>query len=234
MLNNQNYLIRVNVKVAIKLNEGLYLRSPQESKLGRKIIQYSIKLIDEIGFESFTFKKLAKLISSTEASLYRYFENKHMLLLFLVNWYWEWVSYLININITNIDDSKEKLRIIIKAFVFASKNNALVEYVDESKLHKIVIFEGTKAYHTFKVDEENSIGFFKSYKDLVAQVSSVIKQINPTFKYPVTLASNLFEMTNNQLYFAQHLPKLTDVSTSVNQEEEVESIINYFVEKLLY
>lgn len=50
------------ITIQMKLNERLYLRDPQDTKLGRKIIQHSILLIDEIGFEAFTFKKLADQI----------------------------------------------------------------------------------------------------------------------------------------------------------------------------
>lgn len=223
----------MSVKIKFNLNEGLYLKDPQDSKLGKKIIKFSIEMIDTIGFESFNFKKLATEINSTEASLYRYFENKHLLLLYLVNWYWEWVNYLIVINTMNIEDSKKKLKIVVHSLVFATTDNSLVEFIDESKLHRIVVFEGTKAYHTFEVDKENSIGLFKSYKDLVAIIASIISEANSAFKYPNALASNLFEMINNQLYFAKYLPRLTDVPVNKNHEKEVENILNYFLDKLL-
>jgi AcrR family transcriptional regulator len=223
----------MSIEIKISPNEGLYLKEPQDSKLGINIIKYSILMIDEYGFESFTFKKLAKEINSTEASIYRYFENKHLLLLFLVNWYWEWVSYLIEINTRNINDPRNKLRIIIHSFVSASKDNPGIMYVNESKLHNIVISEGMKAYHTKEVDKENSKGFFKSYKDLARSVSDVISEINPNFKYPFTLATNLFEMSNNQIFFAKHLPRLTDISGDTGEVNELEEMLNYFVEKLL-
>lgn len=217
----------------MSLNTGLFLREPQDSKLGRNIIQNSILLIDEFGFESFTFKKLAEKIGSTEASIYRYFENKHLLLLFLVNWYWEWVNYLIFFNTMNVEDSRKKLKIIIHSFLSASKDNPSVDYVNESKLHNIVISEGGKAYHTKDVDDENSKGFFSSYKNLATSVSQVISQISPDFKYPYALATNLFEMSNNHIYFAKHLPKLTDISVKENDVNEVENMLNYFADKLL-
>lgn len=223
----------MSVAIKISLNKGLYLKDPQDSELGRNIIKHSIILIEEFGIESFTFKKLSIKIHSTEASIYRYFVNKHILLLYLVNWYWEWVNYLINVNTMNIKDSKKKLQIIIHSFVFASKENPMVEYVNENKLQKIVISDGMKVYHTKEVDDENSKGFFKSYKDLALTVSKVISEVNPTFKYPYTLATNLFEMSNNHLFFAQHLPKLTDISIKENETDEVEEMLNYFVKKLL-
>ena len=223
----------MSIEIKISLNEGLYLKEPQDSKLGRNIIKYSILMIDEFGFESFTFKKLAERINSTEASIYRYFENKHLLLLFLVNWYWEWVSYLIKINVINIEDPKRKLKIIIHSFVSASKDNPGVAYVNESKLHNIVISEGMKAYHTKEVDNENSKGFFSSYKQLANSVSLVISEINSEFKYPFSLATNLFEMSNNHIYFARHLPRLTDISVDKENLKEVEKMLNYFADKLL-
>lgn len=223
----------MSVEVKIILNEGLYVKEPQDSILGRKIIKHSILMIDELGFEAFTFKKLAQEINSTEASIYRYFENKHLLLLFLVSWYWEWVSYLITINTLNVDDPKKKLKIIIRSLVSASKENPAVEYVNESILHDIVIAEGMKAYHTKGVDEENSKGFFMSYKGLAAKVSEVISEINPNFKYPFALSTNLFEMSNNHIYFAKHLPRLTDIEVKENEFVEVEKMLNYFTKKLL-
>ena len=223
----------MSVELKISLNKGLYLKDPQDSELGRKIIRHSIILIEKIGIESFTFKKLSLEIHSTEASIYRYFMNKHILLLYLVNWYWEWVNYLIKINTMNINNPKTKLQIIIHSFVSASRENPMVEYVNENKLQKIVISDGMKVYHTKEVDSENSKGFFKSYKNLALTVSKVIIEVNPAFKYPYTLATNLFEMSNNQVFFAQHLPKLTDISIKENEYDEVEKMLNYFVDKLI-
>lgn len=221
------------IGIKIILNPRLFLRDPQETTLGQKIIKHSIVLIDEIGFEAFNFKKLALRMDSTEASVYRYFENKHMLLLYLVSWYWEWVSYLIDFNTMNIEDPQRRLKIIIETFVFASQENPAIEYVNESILHKIIIAEGTKAYHTKAVDKENKDGFFVNYKKLSEKVANVISEIDPEFPYPHAMASNLFEMANNQIYFAQHLPPLTDVAADNDNFTEVEQMIEFFAFRLL-
>jgi len=221
------------ISIKISLNKGLYQRDPQGTTLGQKIIKHSIILIDEIGFEAFNFKKLARRMCSAEASVYRYFENKHMLLLYLVSWYWEWVSFLIDMNTMNIDDPKRRLKIIIKTLVSASKENPAIEYVNESVLHRIIISEGSKAYHIKSVDEENKEGFFMNYKQLSEKVADVISELNPQFPYPHTLASNLFEMANNHIYFAQHLPRLTDVHVQGDNFEEVEKMLQFFAFKLL-
>ena len=221
------------IGIKISLNGRLYLRDPQQTTLGQRIIKQSILLIDEVGFEAFNFKKLAKAMASTEASVYRYFENKHFLLIYLVSWYWEWVNYLIDINVMNIEDPKRRLKIIIQTLIYASKDNPSIEYVNESILHRLVIAEGTKAYHTKEVDKENTEGFFLNYKNLCEKVADVISEINPQFPYPHTLASNLFEMANNHIYFAQHLPRLTDVTVKNDNFEEVEKMLEYFAFKLL-
>ncbi len=223
----------MSIAIKISLNDKLYLRDPQETTLGKNIIKESIILIDEIGFEAFNFKKLAKAMSSTEASVYRYFENKHFLLIYLVSWYWEWVSYLIDIHVMNVKDAKERLKIIIETITFASKDNPSIEYVNESVLHRLIIAEGTKAYHTKEVDKENTDGFFVNYKTLCDKVAKVINELNPKFPYPHTLASNLFEMANNHIYFAQHLPRLTDVTVKGEDYKEVEEMLEFYAFKLL-
>ena len=70
----------------IPVLEAIALRNPQGTQLGQRIIEGSIFLIDELGFEQFTFKKLAQSVGTTEASVYRYFASKQKLLLYLINW----------------------------------------------------------------------------------------------------------------------------------------------------
>lgn len=221
------------IGIQISLNEKLYLRDPQETTLGKKIIKESIVLIDQIGFEDFNFKKLAKKMQSTEASVYRYFENKHCLLTYLVSWYWEWVDYLIDIHVMNIEDPKRRLKIIIETLVYASQDNPSTDYVNESILHRLIIAEGTKAYHTKAVDKENKDGFFANYQQLCNKIADAISELQPSFPYPHTLASNLFEMANNHIYFAQHLPQLTDVKVENEDFSEVEKMLEYFAFRLL-
>ncbi|MFK8104650.1 MAG: TetR/AcrR family transcriptional regulator [Saprospiraceae bacterium] len=222
------------IGIKITLNEGLYLRDPQETALGQRILKHSILLIDEIGFEPFNFKKLAVHMNSTEASVYRYFENKHMLLLYLVSWYWEWVSYLIDFNTMNIEDPERRLKIIVRTLAYASKENPAIEYVNESILHRLIIAEGTKAYHTKSVDKENREGFFTNYKKLSEKIAEVIMELRPDFPYPHTLASNLFEMANNHIYFAQHLPSLTDVVVEGEDFDEVVTMLEHFAFSILH
>lgn len=226
-------LINLITGIKFSLNDSLYSRDPQNTELGQRILKHSIILIDEIGLENFTFKKLAIEIESTEASMYRYFDNKHQLLLFLTSWYWQWVQYLISIHTLNIEDPERRLQIMMKSIINATSENALTEYINENLLHNIIINEGSKAYHTHDVDEENKHGIFSSYKELAEIIAQAILAINPSFPYPHSLASNILEMANNQVYFAQHLPRLTDIKVPKGDLSQLETMMEFFVMKLV-
>lgn len=217
----------------INVHEDLYIKNPLDSTLGKKIIQESILLIDKLGFEQFTFKKLATKIHSTEASIYRYFSNKHLLLTYLVSWYWEWVSSLIAKNTEEIQNPKDQLQVIIHSLVFATVENPMVEYVNESILHDVVIAEGMKVYHTKQVDDENEKGYFLSYNKLSNQISAIITEVNADFQYPYALSTSLLEMCNNHIYFSKHIPQLTEIKDEESSLNEVEKMLNYFLSKLL-
>lgn len=200
----------MELQLQIKMNEALFLRNPEQTELGKKIILHSIQLICKSGFETFTFKKLAKDIGTTEAGIYRYFENKHRLLLYIVAWYWSWLEYQISFQTNNIDDPTIRLKLVIKLLAATVKDDEKTSYVNESLLHQIVISEGSKAYLTKHVSEDNRHHFFKPYKDLCAVVGDLILECNPEYKYPKSLASTIIEMAHFQNFFMNNLPSLTD------------------------
>lgn len=215
------------------LSPILFNKDPQDSELGKKILKNGILLLDELGFEAFNFKKLATAIGSAEKSIYRYFSNKHLFLLFLSSWYWEWVNYLIEMNIRNIKDPQKRLEIAIENLVKASSKEVGTSCMNQHILHRVIINEGSKSYHTDAVDEENKAGLFLSYKTLIENVAKIIEEINPSFKYSHSLSSSLFEMANNQIFFSEHIPKLTDIKNDNNKEEELISMLVFFSKKLL-
>ncbi len=200
-----------NLNVTININDDIYLKDPTTTELGKKILFNSIILIDKLGIEDFNFKKLAQRISSTESSIYRYFENKHYLFIYLINWYWNWMSIRIEIALQNLTDPNEKIKRIIKALIENSFINMDVPFIDEEVLHRIIVREGTKAYHHKTVDTDNDYGFFLAYKALCKKISLVFLEVNPNYPYPKTLASTLLEVCNSNIYFAKHLPRLTDL-----------------------
>lgn len=208
--------------IRISVNEHIYDKDPESSELGKSIIRGGIELIDEIGFENFTFKKLASHIGSTEASIYRYFQSKHRLLLYLTSWYWAWMEYRLVFSLNNITSAEQRLKIAITLLTQEVEEDGDFEHVNEIKLNNIVICESSKAYHTKEVDEENKYGIFSPYKSLVQRVCEIINEINPKFKYPHMLVSTIIEGAHHQRYFAEHLPRLTD---SISGED---SIIEFY------
>ncbi|MEO0734533.1 MAG: TetR/AcrR family transcriptional regulator, partial [Bacteroidota bacterium] len=201
--------------------------------LGRRILSHSIELLDELGLEAFTFKKLAVRLGSAEASVYRYFSNKHQLLLYLVSWYWDWVHHLVNQSILPEDRPRTRLRAAIRALTRPYIVNPNVAYINERALHRIVINEGSKAYHTKAVDRENNKGLFLGYKSLSNEIAGLVLKIKPDFPYPRTLATSLFEMAHNHPYFAEHLPRLTELKTGEGLSERLEEMLWFWVEGLL-
>lgn len=218
--------------IQFTFSEHLYIRDPQHTDYGKKLLEHSVTLMADIGFEAFTFKKLAKTMKSAEASIYRYFENKHKLLIYLNCWYWEWVHYLIDLHTMNVDDPDKRLQIAIHELLNASNQSSMTAYINESLLHEIVVVEGVKAFHFHEVDEENDHGVFRSRKDLVEKLAVFITAIHPSFKYSNSLASTISDMAHNQIYYATHLPRLSSVS-GVDKLNQIEEMINQFAFAIL-
>ena len=200
----------MEMHLQIKMNENLYVRNPELSELGKKIILHSIELIYKKGFEAFTFKKLSIEVGTTETGIYRYFENKHRLLIYIVAWYWSWLEYRITYIINNITDPEIKLKKIIELLATPVEDDLSTPYVSEKILHKIIIEEGSKAYLTKHVSEDNKYKLFKPYKDLCASIAEIILECNPKFKYPKSLSSTIIEVAHFQNFFMENLPALTD------------------------
>jgi len=205
-----------NLHIQIEIDSGLYIKNPDSSELGRKIISKSIELINEIGFEVFTFKKLGLLINSPESSIYRYFENKHSLLIYLTSWYWTWTEYRLVFATANVDSAEERLKKSIDILTEPVLVDNAISHVNEVLLSEIIFSESLKVYHTKNVDEENKKGCFKAYKGVVQRLSNLILEINPKFKFPHMLISTMIEGAHQQKYFAEHLPALTDISKEEN------------------
>ena len=222
------------VNITIDINKSIYLRDPLETNLGKKIIEYGIVLIHEIGFEELNFKKLASAMNSTEASIYRYFENKYKLLAYLVSWYWDFMHFNILMDIRNIEDPKEKLNQSIRTLVNSLNTPFTPAYIDDSKLHTVVVENATKVYHNKKVDSLNKEGFYQNYKKIVKTLSQIILEIDPKFEYPVALATNLIEQSLNNEYYIEHLPSLTDKARKkINPRTETVKMIQYMIDRIL-
>jgi len=194
----------------IQINEKIFVKNPETSDLGKKILEQSILLIDEIGFDSFTFKKLGEKIGSNESSIYRYFENKHKLLVYLSSWYWSWMEYKLVFATANILDPKEKLKIAITIVTEKITDDENTAHINESVLNKIIIAEFTKTLHTKEVDQENKEGFFLIYKRVIARIVTIVNEVNPNYSYSKSLISSVVEGSLHQYFLKEHLKTITD------------------------
>lgn len=211
LLNNMN----------IKVNEKIYLKDPSSSILGQRIIQVSLVMIDELGMESFNFKKLAIELNTTESSIYRYFDNKHKLLIYHMSWYWTWLEYKLLFAITNIDDPDEKLSKAIHLIVSPTEGIEITNQINFEVLQRIITNESSKAFFSKEVDQENKEGFFMAYKNFCKRIRLIVEEINPKYPYAHSLVSSVVEGIQVQKYYADHFLTLSDFQDDRSEIKEM-------------
>lgn len=216
--------------IILKQPEGTYLKDPQGSDLGIKIIKESIELMEEIGIEDFTFKKLSIRIESTEASVYRYFESKHQLLLYLYSWYWGWKMVEIDRATHFISTDFDKLITAMNLLIQQENKAAFAFSFSYEKLRNLIEKEGIKSFLTKKVDDENQIGAFDNYKKLVALLSSWVVATKKDFQFPNMLITTIIEGAHLQHFFGNHLKRLTNHSDT---NDNVAEFYKQLVQSLL-
>lgn len=198
-------------RIRLEVDEKLFNKDPTSTDLGERIVEHAILMLDEIGYEAFTFRKLAERIGTTEASIYRYFRSKHRVLLYLTSWYWSWMEHRLLLATSNVADPRERLRLALRELTQPILEDESTPRIDERALYRVVVAESTKAYLHQDVDSENRDGLFLSYKRLCRRVADMILDINPHYRYPVALVSTVVESSHLQKFFAEHLPRLTEV-----------------------
>lgn len=196
-----------------EIYNGIFLKDPERSELGRKIIKEGVSLIDKIGFEAFTFKKLGERIQSNESSIYRYFENKHKLLLYISSWYWSWIEFRLIFETANLDDPNHRLT---KAIILLTEDTSLEileDHIKESTLKQIIMSNFVKTFNTNELEDEN---FIKTYKRVVLLIAEIIKEVNPHYSYPENLSCSIVEGALHQNFLKQNFKTITNYSESVS------------------
>ena len=211
----------------ININNELFLKDPSSSELGKKIVFQSVNMINEFGFEGFTFRKLGQKIDSPEASIYRYFESKSQLLAYLTSWYWGWMEYRLVFETANIPSATKRLEKVFGLIINKIEYKLILNEIEIPKLINIVISESSKSYLTKDVDKANREGAFTNYKKFVERVATIILEINPSYKYPNMLLTTIIEGAHAQLFFAEHLPRLT------NKQKEKDYLTKFYTELAL-
>ncbi|AQS93429.1 MULTISPECIES: TetR/AcrR family transcriptional regulator [Polaribacter] len=194
----------------ITVPDKIFIKDPETSNLGKKIIENSILLIDEIGFENFTFKKLGTKIQSNESSIYRYFESKHKLLLYLSSWYWAWLEYQLVIETFSISDNELKLEKAIEVITRTVSLDSNYSHINEAILYKIIVNESSKSFLTKEVDTDNKEGYFEVYKRLITRIKEMILALKPDYEFALSLSSTILEGGLHQHFLKEHFPSITN------------------------
>lgn len=201
-------------QLRIEVSDRVFLKDPLSSVLGKDILVQGIRMIDAHGMEGFSFRKLAAEIGTTESAVYRYFENKHRMLLYYVEWYWAWLDYQIAFATANVEDGSVALERAI-GIVTSQAAKEEATFFDLCMLQRVVVAESSKSYLTKVVDEENKEGLFARHKSLCRRIAELMQRVNPDYPFSHSLASTLIGSHLEQVYFAQHLPSLSEVGGSV-------------------
>ncbi len=206
------------VRYHIEPDPGLALRDPN-SPTGLRILQEGLPLMNELGLEAFTFKKLADRIGCTEATTYNYFANKQRLLQYYFQSYWLWLSVHCEQEGRSLKDPMARLRGDIKALSGIWPKDHRAGLFDPALLRAVVINEGSKSFLHKNVDSDNERHLFKPYKDLCAHIASELKACSPRLRAPRSFATTLVEMSHSLEFAMEHLPALTELSNKRDRKE---------------
>lgn len=194
----------------ISVSDKIFIKDPETSELGKRIIERSIILINEIGFEGFTFKKLGIKIGSNESSIYRYFESKHKLLLYLSSWYWAWLEYQLVIETFSISNPFNKLEKAVTIATRTIEDDNNFSHINETLLYRIIVNESSKSFLTKEVDTENKEGYFEVYKRVIIRISEMILDVKKEYPYALSLASTIIEGGLYQHFLNEHFLSITN------------------------
>jgi AcrR family transcriptional regulator len=211
--------------IKINISQKIFVKDPETSELGKKILENSILLIDEIGFDNFTFKKLGQKIGSNESSIYRYFESKHKLLLYLTSWYWGWIEFKLVLSTNSISNPQEKLMKAIQIVTEEIITDSNHPHINEILLNKIIICEFSKSYLTKEVDEENKEGYFLIYKRVLNRMIEMVNEVSPTYPYAKSLISTVVEGALHQHFLKNHFKSITDCSDTITPTEFFKNLV---------
>ena len=119
--------------------KNLFVKDPLSSVLGQKLLKESARMLGEDGFDAFTLKKLAQNLQTTESSVYRYFDNKHRLLVYQINLYWGWLNQQVDLKCCQAGLSgKEALEKAFEIMCFPEAHSWPSEGVSYDCMHKIL------------------------------------------------------------------------------------------------
>lgn len=201
--------------VEIHLPHSLYLKNPKDSLLGKRLVEESAALIAEQGIESFNFKRLSLACACTEATVYRYFENKHKILLYILNIYWGWQEYRLVLHTQNLSKSSEKLKKALEVLAHPEIPGNYSKIFGQHII-KTAIYEGVKIHLNREIKSEIKDGSLACYLRLVQRLGKFINEKEPNYDYSEALASTIIDNALQLQFYMQNSPEISGKIKNVN------------------
>ena len=198
--------------IHLRPDPALSLKDPESSELGRSILAEGLALMNDLGLEGFTFKKLAAHIGSTEVSLYKYYPNKHRLLQYYFQLYWLWLRQVCGRHAEKARTPLEGLEHVVETICGVWPKDLPDLQLDAHALRLLVINEGMKSYLHKNVDDDNARRLFLPYKELSAFVAELLVACRKDVPMPRSFSTTVIEMAHSLPFAMEHLPSLTELS----------------------
>ncbi len=196
------------------------------SPMGLRILAEGLELMNELGLEAFTFKKLAERIGCTEVTVYHYFANKQRLLQYYFQLYWLWLDTHCRQEGRSLKDPLERIHGDIRALCGIWPKEAMAAQLDPAVLRDLVINEGSKSFLHKNVDEDNRLKLFKPYKDLCAHIAGELKACSPRMRSARSFATTLVEMSHSLEFAMHHLPSLTELGVKRDRRKLADFLVD--------
>jgi AcrR family transcriptional regulator len=209
-------------QIRIGVHEKIFIKDPESTELGKRIVQKGVELIEAVGLEQFNFKKLATALGVSESSIYRYFENKYMFLLYISAWYWTWMETFLVFATSHLHASEEKIFKVVQILCQEDWSTVHSPQFSVGRMRRILVAESSKAFLRKEIDAMNAEGIFSGFKQLTGRISELFIQVKPKYPYPDMLASMLIEAIFHQQFLLAHFPSLD------NTRGESDKLVRFF------
>jgi AcrR family transcriptional regulator len=207
--------------IELQIPNCLFQKNPRETEIGNKLVETATHLIAQLGLEQFTIKKLALETGCTEATVYRYFENKHQLMLYIMNIFWGWQEYLLVFSTQNIHNESEKMKRAIA--LLANPDFGFLPYRKfANSVLLAAINEGVKIHIIRNLKDEIENGSMAAYRNLAQRIAGLIKSFDKTYAYPHALAMQLMDAAIHQQFCHRYL---RGVSEAALNKEHIENFL---------
>lgn len=218
--------MQIENHIHLRPDPALYLKDPEATEVGRGILEDGLGLMNDLGLEAFTFKKLAEHMGSTEVTLYKYFPNKQRLLQYYFQLYWLWLRQVCGRIAERNNDPRRALEEIVEALCGVWPKVLPHVQLDPNELRRLVIEEGMKSYLHKNVDEDNARRLFMPYKELSAFMAERLVACRADVPWPRSFATTVIEMAHSLPFAMEHLPSLTELSSRKDLKQLAQHLLH--------